>query len=563
MKFNRIALAALSGLFVAPQIGWAQEFGPDDTTSLSVEKSVVAPADSHAPEDEEGEGEEEASPLSWDFRVTNEFHAFDNRDLLPLNEATPQDILDTDDRRNFGYTSLSAGASYDVNRDTAFNFGASLSGLWGNDQIGSTTGFDGFAYIYDLSVDWTALDVDGVTLWTTLGRQGFSIGGAKEDYFFKDIVDGVTLNADFAQAGRLRLMFDIYADSGRPDNVNFLRYISGNKQSTHNFRGDTNVYRFGGVYELLDLVEGLDLRAFGFGSAIGALRTTDNKQTTGADISTQGVLGNFADQDYTVMLGGRVNYTYETDILNVGVMGEYARSMGIDRKARRLGLYDVNTEGNAFGAGAHGGADLNPVGVEGRFRFFRADGANYARDNGLPFSHGFVSMAGSRLGGINMGRYAGWRPSAYLSNSTGIRDNAQDLTRGAGTMSIHGGLGFLFGELTRLDLDAWYYQDTSKSNFDVSRAQEVGEDIAFGYSEAELAAQARLGKSLGTELNATVTVSPSDILSFYGIGGIFLPGEFYETRINRVAGTALGAPDNDADQLENFWVISGGATLAF
>lgn len=561
MKFNLIAMAALGGALLVPQTSWAQMYGPDDNTSIEVKTRDVTPPGDDTQEEEAGA--EEKSNLSWDFRVTNEVHAFDNRDMLPLNEATPQDILDTDDRQNFGYTSLSAGAKYQIRPDTAFNFGAALSGMWGNDQIGTSTGFGGFAYIYDLSVHWVIADAAGLRLDTTLGRQAFGIGGARDDYFFKDIIDGVTLTADLGAPGRVRLMFDIYADSGRPDNVDFLRYISANKQTTHNFRGDTDVYRFGGVYELLKLGGGLDVRAFAFGSSIGALRTTDNRSTTGSDISTQGVLGNFADNDYTAMLGGRVNYTYTVDGFELGVMGEYARSMGIDRKARRLGLYDLNTDGNAFGAGLHANVALGLMGLEGRFRFFRADGANYAKDNGLPFSHGFVAMKGSKVGGINMNRYAGWRPSAYLSNSTGVRDNAQDLNRGAGTMSVHGGLGFLAGKAARLDLDAWYFQDTSTSNFDVSRAQEVGQTIAFGYSQAELEAQQRLGKSLGTELNLTLTVNPNELLSLYAIGGIFLPGDFYHTRINRVAGTALGAPNSDSSQLENFWVASLGATLAF
>src|SRR5690554_5408693 len=565
MKSKLFALAALGGVLVLPQIilpqvAVAQEMGADDTTSLDVERQLVRLPEAEVVEDGE---QEEVSALSWDFRVTNEFHAFDNLDLLPLKEDTPQDILDTDDRQNFGYTSLAAGVSYDVSDNTAFNLGAAVSGMWGNDQIGSSTGFGGFAYIYDLSVDWTAFQNDDIAVWTTLGRQAYSIGGAKEDYFFKDIIDGVTLNADFGMAGRLRLMFDVYGDSGRPDDVYFLNYINAHKQTTNNFRGDTDIYRFGGVYELLDIVKGVDLRAFGYGAAIGALRTSSNSQTTGADISTQGVLGNFADQDYTMLFGARANYTYESDTLVAGVMGEYARSMGIDRKARRLGLYDLDTEGNAFGVGAHAGVDLGMLGVEGRFRFFHADGGNHSKAEGLPFSHGFVGMKGSQIGGINMNRYAGWRPSAYVSNSSGIQDNPQDITRGAGTMSAHGGLGFLLGESVRLDVDGWYFQDTSETNFDVTRAREVGQDIAFGYSQAELEAQERLGKSLGTEFNLTLTVSPTDLLSLYAVGGVFMPGEFYETRINRNVGTSLGAPGGNADMLENFWVASAGATLAF
>src|SRR5690554_795107 len=126
MKSKLFALAALGGVLVLPQIilpqvAVAQEMGADDTTSLDVERQLVRLPEAEVVEDGE---QEEVSALSWDFRVTNEFHAFDNLDLLPLKEDTPQDILDTDDRQNFGYTSLAAGVSYDVSDNTAFNLSA-------------------------------------------------------------------------------------------------------------------------------------------------------------------------------------------------------------------------------------------------------------------------------------------------------------------------------------------------------------------------------------------------------------------------------------------------------
>ncbi len=558
MKFKLFAVAALAGAVVIPQAAFAQEYGPDDTTSINKTQKV--------PKSPEEKKTEEETPLSLNFRVTNELHAYNNLDMLPLNEDTNQDILQTDDRQNFGYTSLAGGLSYKLRDDTTFSFGASLAGLWGNDQIGTLTSFGSFAYIYDLSVNWQAVDSDALKLSTRLGRQDYSIGGAIDDYFFKDIVDGATLDADFGAIGRVRLMFDIFGDAGRPRNVNFLEYISANKQTTNNFRGDTNVYRYGGVYELTDLLtDGLDARVFGFGSTIGAARASQvqNSPTTGADISEQGVLGNFADNDYTWLAGARINYHWDGPTTQWGVMGEYARSGGIDRKARRLGLYDVNADGNAFGAGAHLHTDLGGWGLEARARFFRADGPKYTTEQGLPYSHGFVSMKGSQIGGINMNRYAGWHPSAYVSGFTGIYDNPQDISRRSGTMMLHGGLGFLLGELARLDLDGWYFKDTGSTNFDVSRAEQAAQDIEYGYTLSDLKAEARLGKTLGTEWDATLTLNANDALSFYAIGGLFLPGDFYNIRIDRTAGTALGAPNGDSSQLENFWVASAGATVAF
>jgi hypothetical protein len=556
MKFKLFLLAALVGAAFAPQSALAQEYGPDDAASISTVQEV------DEPEDDE---EEDDDPLSWSFRLTNELHAYNNLDMRPLNEDNLLTIRETDDRQNLGYTSVSAGVSYDLREDTPFNFGGALSGLWGSDQIGTTTEFGAPIYVDDLSVDWTAVDTGAFSLSTTLGRQGFSIGGADEDFFFKDIVDGVTLNADFGAAGRIRvLVIDVFGEAGRPENVDFARFIGSNVQTTNNFRGDTDVYRYGGVYELLDLVDAVDLRAFAFGAYIGAARGAQVEEaTTGTDISSIGATANFADDDYNFMYGGRANYTFDADDFEIGVMAEYARSQGLDRKNTKLGLYDVNTDGNAFGAGANVAADLGVVDLDARFRFFRAEGSSYTGEEGLLFSHGFTSMKGSEVGGINISRYAGWHPSSYVSGFEGIADTPQDLNRKAGTQTLHGGLGFQFAEHVRLDLDAWYYQDTSETNLDTSRVEDIEIPEAWGINESELLAQDRLGKTLGTELNAALTYFANDALSLYAIGGIFMPGEFYEMSINLTAGTALGAVDNDPDQLQTFWVAAGGATLAF
>ncbi|MFW5966709.1 MAG: hypothetical protein ACOCV2_04275 [Persicimonas sp.] len=552
MKFKMCLLTVLFAAVVVPATALAQEYGPEDTTSIRIE------------EDEEDE-EEKDEELRWDFRVTNEMHTFNNLDMRPLDESTAQDILDSDDRHTFGFTSIAAGASYDILDDTTFDFGASLAGMWGNDQIGATTDFGALAYIYALSVDWTAYESDNLELSTRLGRQEFRIGGTSRDFFFDDILDGATIEADFGDAGKLRVLaVDIFGDSGRPDDVDFLNYVNANKQTTNNFRGRTNVYRYGGVYELLDIADAFDMRAFAFGSYIGAARAPQEDETsTGTDRSNHGTLCNFTDNDATFMGGARGNYTLDFDDLQVGLMGEYARSGGIDRKATQLGHRDVTNNGNAFGGGAEVSNEGDALDLHGRLRYFRADGSQHTANEGLLYNHGFTSMKGAEVGGLNMDRYAGWHPSAYVSGYSGIANNPQDLDRRAGTEVMQAGFGVLLQETLRVDLDAWHYRDTGSTNVDPDEVDELANDTAWGYSEGDLRAQQRLGESLGTELNATLTFVANDALALYGLGGVFLPGAFYETEINRNAGTALGAPGNNPDALEEFWVISGGATVAF
>ncbi len=544
MKIEQwVAMASTAALVLVamPQGVMAQEITPEDAVSPGADEPELSELD-------------EDNPLDVHFRLTSEVHSSDNIGLRALDmESGDQERIETDDRHTFSYSSLAVGARYRVNEDTRVVLGASHNGLWGSDQLGGTNEFGGFFFVYDLHIDWDAFSTDFVSMNARLGRQFFDIGGTHRDFFFRDQVDGLTLNFDFENnLGSLRILaLDLYASQGRPDNVSFTRWHTG-RNMVYNMQGDTNTFRFGGVYENTDVVDNLEARAFGFFAPIGGAGT-------GADRSHEGTMGNFSDNDYVWMAGTRVGYFLPVEDLGgrVGVTGEFATSGGIDRKEVNIGVHDVEINGQAFGGGLLGEFTLADIRLDGAVQYFRADGPQYASD-GLQFNHGFVSFRGNYTGGLNMARYGGWRPSAYLARD-GIRQSEHDIQRESGTQFVHASVGFGLPVGLRVDLGAWQYWDTGSTNLSAANREVAGDRLPSGYSRDELEAQDRLGSSLGTELNASLAYQANGELSIYTMGGLFLPGDFYETEVSRNVGSSRGSANN----LQNFWAISGGATLSF
>jgi hypothetical protein len=523
----------------------AQEYGPDDTSS------VQRPDEP----DEDEEEEEEDEDLELEFGITSEYHAGNNMDFRPLDESSEESRLDSDDRYRLGYTSLSADVEYEVVDDVEIEIGAIHSGLWGSDQIGSVNAFMNFLYFYKAGVEWDIIDEEGFELSTTVGRQTFEIGGAENDFFLADILDAVTLEAEGPEpVGTLRILALDFYTGGRPD-LNFSRFLAGQEQ-VQNFRGKTATLRTGAVYENTDLVDGLEVRAFGFYADIGS-------QGTGSNRTFSGRTGNFTDNDYNWMAGTRIGYTFESDGFEIGGYGEYARSGGIDRRNEREGEFDIAADGNAFGAALNGEFELGDSTLDVAGQYFFADGGNYAETNGIQFNHGFVSFKGNQAGGLTGNRNLGWHPSAYVG--FGLENRPHDKARKSGTQVVHGGLGWDYDDMIAVDFNAWYFLDNNSTNFDVDRADEVAEsgNLPTGYTASELKAQERFGRHLGTELDATLSYSPNEVLSVYAVGSIFIPGDFYNIEIDEIAGDQLGAPDSDPDQLRDFWSVVGGLTVNF
>jgi hypothetical protein len=554
MTYRTLACSsALSIALLAAGPAVAQEEGPTDAAS-------VAPPD----EEEEDETEEDKEQkLETTFMLTSEAHSMNNLDLRRLDETSDQDIIETDDRNTFAYSSLAAELEYQVLETTEFNFAGSHTGLWGSDQIGSLAPpsedkyGSHFLWVYRLNAEWEPIDNDTLELETKIGRQDFEIGGAEDDYFFDDTVDAVTLELDLGEIGNFRaLALDFYSVNSSPEDADFVQYSSRNG-TVMPFRGDTNTRRHGLVYENTKLIDGLELRAFGFYADIGA---STEPGSTGSDRSYNGSLGNISDSDFLWMGGTRAGYTYEGEDFELGAFGEFARSGGIDRKDTNIGVPDVDNNGNAYGAGAHYKIDLGTVGLKANARYFHADGGVYGSGNGMQGSHGFVSFKGDEVGGLNLDRYAGFHPSSYVGRG-GIQDTPNETSRKSGTEFLQAGLGFEIADKLTAEFDAWYLMDTSYTYFKQENLSDVASELPFGYTESDLEAQERFGKPIGTELDASVLFRANKALNFYAKGGVFLPAEYYQTEISRSVagdGTALGSPNP-----QTFWAATAGTSLKF
>ncbi len=496
-------------------------------------------------------GSAEAPKFEWNVYLSNEIYTANNRDFVDVNNDTFIDSFDTDDRFTIGKSSISLDVAYHLTEDITLNAQPTYREIWGGNGSG--------VFLRKMNVDWTAFENDSIKLSTKIGPQPFSIGGAKKDFFFSDIATGATVTADLGKAGRLRVLaLDIsaLADPRQSSYSSFNTVTDSRGGGTaKNFDGDTFTYRTGGVYELTELVKGLEVRAFGFFADIG----TGEAPHSGSDRSFHGSHANFSDNDYNWIAGVRAGYNLEGEKLKLHVFGEFARSGGLDRKAIQIGVRDISGSGNAFGVGITPELDLGAVKPRANVRFFYADGASHTSAEGLTFNYGFVGFNGDQIGGHTVGKGSGWRPTAVLSGE-GLTYNPNDFDRQSGTMMLNASVGATIIERITIDAGFWFYQDTSTTGIDdFDNLSQIAEELPFGYTEADLEGQERYGKTLGMELEGKLGyIAQKDVLNIFVGGGIFLPGDFYKVKIDRTTGNALGS-----ENPVSFWALSGGATLKF
>jgi hypothetical protein len=463
------------------------------------------------------------------FEFETEYHTVDDLDFRALDESSDQSILDSDDKNAFAFSGIGVDLAYAAGNGVTIDVGASHRGLWGNDQIGDVNSYGGFAYVTAMSVDWTPMTDDAAAenpLRLRIGRQYYGIGGlAPKDFVLSDIIDGVRVDVPLGDAGHVEVIpLSIVSSAGDDANANFIDYIGQSTATTYGFRGDHLTRRYGVNLVLDGLLDGLDVRAYGFYTDISALGT-------GADISYDGMLGNFADNDWVANYGLRAGF-------GKGVFrgwGEFAGSTGIDRK--ELVAQDVNCNGFAYGLGALVDAtDDDGVGPGIGVEWWEAWGPSYT-SNGLMYSHGYVSMKGSQVGGVIADRFLGWHPSAYVG-TYGVDNTPQAPDRKSGTRVIHAGAFYGLPAHLRIDADGWMMFDTGISELNLADLDTIVPP--YGYSRAEFAAEERMGKALGTEIDGRLTWTANEHLALYANGGVLLPGSYYAIEISRTAGLALG-----------------------
>ncbi len=473
-----------------------------------------------------------------------DYYEFGDLDMRALDESSDQAILDSDDRGAFAFTGANLALAYTVDPQVRFVIEAGHRGLWGDDQIGSVNSFGGFLYIPSLYVDLETAPEDGVRF--RIGRQFFSIGGlgGAPDYVLADVLDMVRVDVPVGTFGRLTLIpINVFSVSSDYAQVNFASLLGAQNAETFEFRGDTLTRRYGAVLAMDEIPGPADLTAYAFYADVGA-------RGTGSDISYDGQLGNFVDNDWVANFGVRGTATF-------GPVRPYAHfdlSTGVDRK--ELVAQDVNTEGYAYGAGVvidtreQGGF----AGFNGSFGYFDGLGPAYT-SNGLQQSHGFVGMKGQQVGGTLFNRFLGWHPTAYLGRN-GIDGRVHDQTRTSGTRSLSLTAGYTLEQGIGFWAGWWYLQDTGFTALNLANLDDI--QPPFGYSRSQFAAEERVGKALGQELDGEIRWFFGDHVQLYVNGAVVLPGEFYTIPIDRVAGTALGSTDPAMP-----WSVYGGTRVRF
>lgn len=482
----------------------------------------------------------------------SQWYEFNNLDFRALDESSDQAILDSDDRGSFAFTGAALDLGFQVDDRTRFVFGVSHRGLWGNDQIGNINRFGGWLYFTGLYVEH-ALGTGDNAVRLRLGRQPFDIGGLNggREYILYDILDMIRVDVPLGEHFTLvAIPIDVPSGVSVNDGADFVSYIGQSAVETFNFGGDLMTRRHGLVLQANDLAGSIDARAYGFYTDVGALGS-------GSDITYGGLLGNFSDNDWVANYGVRASGRFGP----IAPFAHFDGSVGIDRK--ELVAQDVNTTGFAWGAGvtvATGSAleEERPddaTGLRAELSYFDALGPAYHSKNGLLYSHGYVGMKAQQVGGTLFNRFLGFHPTSYVS-MFGITDNPHDRSRKSGTRVLHARLGYELPGPLRFSAAWWMLQDTGVTNLDLSKLDSL--DPPFGYARDAMAAQERLGKLLGHELNVDVGVEATEHLDFFANGAIILPGDFYAIEVARVAGTALGSSDP-----KNPWALNAGARLRF
>lgn len=507
----------------------------------------------------EFETEEGEKKLTVDGSFETAWYEYDNLDFRPLDESSDQAILDSDDRGGFPFTGASLNLAYEVEPGVEFFFAGSHRGLWGGDQIGGTNVYGNIMYITSLYGAFTLKPTAERSVRIDVGRRNYKLGGlaSGRDYILQDTLDMVLVDVPLGTVGSLELIPIDVLEQTDNDGQNFVNFIGTADLPTFNFRGDTLMRRHGAVLRLDELPGPVDALAYGFYTDIGAGVSAPQMGlfSSGVDITYQGLLGNFTDNDWVANFGLRGSLN---EVGPVDAWAHFDASVGIDRK--ELVARDVNTNGLAWGAGLsvdtraeQNDEEPNPSGAFVQADYFDAFGAAYDKD-GLMYSHGYVGMKAQQVGGHLFNRFLGFHPTAYVG-IFGVSDTPNEPSRKAGTRALHAHAGYDAGRPWVM-ASWWFLQDTAISDLQLGRIDQI--DPPFGYARDEFRAQARVGKTIGQELNLDGGYQITEKVALQLGGGVILPAEYYSITVARVAGDALGFDDPAMP-----WAFMGGLDVDF
>lgn len=532
-------LALCAGLAItAPAFAIDADGNPDDADQRDLEYR------------EANVSEEQDRKVEVNGGFESQWHEYDNVDFRPYDDSSDQEILDSDDRGSFAFTGIYADVGLEIDDKTRFVLGVSHRGLWGNDQLGNTNVFGGWMYF---TAAYAEVDGPANTQWK-IGRQFFQPGGiaGSREYILSDIVDMVRVDIPVGPGTLTVIPINVAGGSVNPDDVTLVRYVGQSSTQSFNFKGDRMTRRYGAMFSLDDDDSPLDVRLYGFYSDIGSLGS-------GSDITYNGRVGNFSDNDWVVNAGARGSF--EIGSITPFLAIDY--SNGIDRKEA------VAVDVLANGVAGKGGVvfdnrdEETRAGLRAELSGFYSQGALYYGEGdraGLKGSHGFVGMKARHVGGTLANRYLGMHPTPYVG-MFGVESSEHNAARKSGTMEAHASVGYTAQSGFGARLSYWFLQDTGASGLWANGVQSSdisAIDPPFGYSRREFMAQRRLGLILGQEINLDLSYELTEAVTLRANGATFLPGDFYAVEVDRVAGNQLGSPTP-----ATAWSVSGGTVVKF
>jgi hypothetical protein len=480
----------------------------------------------------------EDKKLEVSGRFETQWHEFNNLDFRPLDESSDQAILDSDDRNSVAFTGVALNLGYKADEQVHFVLGASHRGLWGTDQFGGSNVFGGWVYFNAAYVELFSSTGDRPMVLTA-GRQFYRLGGlgSAPDFMLADVLDMVKLDIPLGNVGKVTFIpLNVISSATTEDGANFARFIGQSSVETFGFRGDRITRRHGIVLDL-DKLGPVRAQAYGFYTDIGALGS-------GSDITYDGLLGNFSDNDWVANVGARA----EAELGPVTPFAAFDVSTGIDRKE----LVARDATANGFAAMAGVTLDTRDEetgdGLDATLYYYYALGPTFDED-GLIASHGYVGMKAQQVGGLIANRYMGWHPGSYV-DLFGVANTPHDLDRQSGTQVVALEASYERGPVYAA-LGWWLMADTGFSRVDFQSLNTI--TPPFGYSREEFAAQIRHGRLLGNEFDLSLGVHLTDRVDLFIAGAVLPPGQFYEIEVARIAGDQLGS---ETPQVP--WATMGG-----
>jgi hypothetical protein len=417
---------------------------------------------------------------------------FENYDKETFEKNKSIDSENTDDALHFTMSTFQLSLNKEFGR-TEFDFAMDRTGFWGNDNLmGNDDNANGFRFS---SLHVIARPVDIFAL--KIGRFKHTIGDAKNDYFFNDIIDAVETEFSIPLGiDNLKIvtLAEVMSNAGKPSDMYAFSAIDKDSETIENFNGDTVSMRYGMQIRYFAAT------LFGYYVRYGA-------NTSGAaDTSEDGKSSlNESDKDYLATSGLRAFYTLagflSTDLT-------FAYSVGKDYQYE--GEKDYNGFATALNVSLNAGNNGLNLPVLEEYVF----SAGY-------FSPKYAGMKGSSPGGMLTFLYKGYFLAPY-ANFYHFKDYTKDEYE---VSTVDSTVAKTFAKNTistkvigiRTDIDSVVFfanedKDTVYSN--VAGKNTKGED-GLTY--------------MGIENDLTISYY-IDSLKLYIAGGIFLPSDYYKDK---------------------------------